>query len=238
MDDDDDEGSASCGGVRSLAIVPVGLSAHREGLTQLEPVSDELAAATIDQVAAWQIIAREKLGYGLVYLSDEFFLQAGRPFPNTKLYDGFWQVDSAAGLTPRLRETWQEALEWRAEDDELPRIPLTVLTSHLAAKAWTREFTPILEAAGVPAVEVIGIDNTFYGNTVTVAGLMTGGDLRRGLLALPNEPRRDVVLSPRVFNNDSLTLDGLTLEELGADSPHRLHVGEEEGFVDFWAELS
>jgi len=62
--------------------------------------------------------------------------------------------------------------------------------------------------------------------------------LRRGLLDLPKEPQRDVVFSPRVFNNDGLTLDGLTLDELGADQPHRLHVGEEEGFVDFWAELS
>jgi NifB/MoaA-like Fe-S oxidoreductase len=236
MDEEEDENS--CGGVRSLAIVPVGLSAHREGLTKLEPVSDELAAATIKQVTAWQKIARQKLGYGMAYLSDEFYLQTGQPFPSTDQYDGFWQVDSAAGLTPRLRETWQESLEWRVEDNELPKLPLTVLTSHLATKAWRREFTPILEAAGAPAVEVIGIDNTFYGNTVTVAGLMTGGDLRRGLLALPQEPIRDVVLSPRVFNNDGLTLDGLTLEDLGADQPHRLHIGEEEGFVDFWAELS
>ncbi len=235
---EDDDVVDSCGGVRSLAIVPVGLSAHREGLTKLEPVSDELAAATIDQVTSWQKMARKKLGYGLVYLSDEFFLQTGRPFPDTAQYDGFWQVDSAAGLTPRLRETWQETLQWRAEDDALPKLPLTVLTSHLAAKAWRREFTPILEAAKTPPVEVIGIDNTLYGNTVTVAGLMTGGDLRQGLLALPAAPIRDVVLSPRVFNNDGLTLDGLTIEELGADQPHRLHVGEEEGFVDFWAELS
>jgi len=187
MNEDDD--ANSCGGVRSLAIVPVGLSAHREGLTKLEPVSDELAAATIEQVAAWQKIARKKLGYGLAYLSDEFFLQAGQPFPDTELYDGFWQVDSAAGLTPRLRETWQESLEWRVEDNELPQRPLTVLTSHLAAKAWIREFTPILEAAGAPPVEVIGIDNTFYGNTVTVAGLAPGSSgfakrapARRGVL--------------------------------------------------------
>ncbi|MBW2704642.1 MAG: DUF512 domain-containing protein [Deltaproteobacteria bacterium] len=235
---DEDDTTEPSGGVRSLAIVPVGLSAHREDLTELEPVSDEIASATIDQVTTWQKIAREKLGYGLAYLSDEFYLQTGQPFPDTALYDGFWQVDSAAGLTPRLRETWLESLEWRTEESELPKLPLTVLTSHLAAKAWKREFTPILEEAGAPPVEVIGIDNTFYGNTVTVAGLMTGGDLRRGLLALPNQPTRDVVFSPRVFNNDGLTLDGLTLEDLGADQPHRLHVGEEEGFVDFWAELS
>ncbi len=225
------------GGVRSLAIVPVGLSDHREGLTQLQPVSDALAAETIKQVHAWQKIARQKLGYGLVYLSDEFYLQTGFPFPNPDQYDGFWQVDSAAGLTPRLRDSWQEALNWAQEDHNLPRRPLTVLTSHLAAKAWRREFTPILKAAKVPEVEVIGLDNTFYGNTVTVAGLMTGGDLRQGLLALPNDPVRDVVLSPRVFNNDGLTLDGLTLDDLQAQQPHRLHMGEEEGFIDFWVDL-
>lgn len=225
------------GGVRSLAVVPVGLSMHRDGLTKLEPVTDEVAAATIDQVDRWQGMAREKLGYGLVYLSDEFYLQTGRPFPETEHYDGFWQVDNAAGLTPRLRDMWQEELEWAAEDGDMPQKPLTVLTSDLAAQAWRREFTPVLEDAGAPEVEVIGLANTFYGASVTVAGLMTGGDLRRGLLDLPMAPVRDVVLSPRVFNSDGLTLDGMTLEDLAADQPHRLHVGEEEGFIDFWQGL-
>ena len=81
------------------------------------------------------------------------------------------------------------------------------------------------------------MDNRFYGHTVTVAGLMTGGDLRRGLLALPAEPVRTVVLSPRVLNSDGLTLDGMTLEDIAAGQPHRVLVGEEEGFVAFWADL-
>jgi len=225
------------GGVRSLAIVPVGLSAHRDGLTKLEPVTDKIALEVIRQVHGWQEIARRKLGYRLVYLSDEFYLQTGEPFPATIKYDGFWQVDNAAGLTPRLRDLWQEELEWAAEDGDMPTRPLTVLTSNLAARAWQREFTPVLEAAGAPPVEVIGLPNTFYGATVTVAGLMTGGDLRRGLLDLPAQPVRDVVLSPRVFNSDGLTLDGLTLEEMAAGQPHRLHVGAEEGFIDFWSRL-
>ncbi|MCP4290771.1 MAG: DUF512 domain-containing protein [bacterium] len=234
---EDSEFDESQGGVRSLAIVPVGLSAHREGLTKLEPVSDTLATATIRQVESWQPLALTKLGYRLVYLSDEFYLQTGAEFPLPEQYDGFWQVDSAAGLTPRLRESWLEALQWADEEGDKPQRPLTVLTSHLAAKAWKREFTPILESFRVPEVEVIGLDNTFYGNTVTVAGLMTGADLLRGLLELPQTPVRDVVFSPRVFNNDGLTLDGMTLEEMSANQPHRLHVGEEEGFIDFWVQL-
>jgi NifB/MoaA-like Fe-S oxidoreductase len=225
------------GGVGSLAIVPVGLSAHRKGLTRLDPVTEQGARQAIGQVHKWQEEARTKLGYNFVYLSDEFYLKAGEPFPEPAAYDGFWQVDNAIGLTPRLRDQWREELEWAAEDGALPTRPLTVLTSHLAAEAWQREFLPVLAAAGAPPVEVLGVDNTFYGNSVTVAGLMTGGDLRRALTALPPAPPRTVVLSPRVFNADGLTLDGMTLDQIAAGAPHEVLVGEEEGLVDFWLEL-
>lgn len=225
------------GGVRSLAIVPVGLSAHRKGLTQLDPVQAQDAQQAIAQVHAWQEEAQDALGYRFVYLSDEFYLLAGQPFPESDAYDGFWQVDNAIGLTPRLRESWKDDLQWACEECEPPSRPLTVLTSHLAAQAWQREFTPVLDAAGAPPVEVIGVENRFYGNSVTVAGLMTGGDLRRGLLQLPAQPSRTVALSPRVFNSEGLTLDGMTLEDISADQPHQVVVAEEEAFVDFWREL-
>lgn len=233
----EDSPPAAPGGIRSLAIVPVGLSVHREGLTRLDPVTPPVAAATIAQVTRWQEQARRKLGYGFVYLSDEFFLQTGRPFPPAESYDEFWQIDNAIGLTCRLRDTWQEELGWAVTDGDLPTRPLTVLTGQLAATAWRREFTPVLETAGAPPVEVVGVQNTFYGASVTVAGLLSGGDLRRALLALPPAPVRDVVLSPRVLNADGLTLDGMTLADLAAGQPHRLHVGEEDGFIDFWRQL-
>jgi len=225
------------GGVRSLAIVPVGLSAHRDGLTRLDPVTPDLAATVIEDVAAWQEEARARLGYSFVYLSDEFYLLADRPFPPTESYDGFWQVDNAIGLTPRLRDTWAEELEWGCEDGCRPSRELTVLTGELAAAAWDREFRPLLESYGAPTVTVVGVPNRFYGHTVTVAGLLAGADLRRALLALPAAPPRTVVLSPRVFNADELTLDGMTLDEVCAGSPHEILVGEEDGFVDFWAQL-
>jgi len=226
------------GGVRSLAIVPVGLSAHREGLTKLDPVTPQIAAEAVDALAAWQAAAHEKVGYGFVYLSDEFYLLADRPFPPTASYDGFWQVDNAIGLTPRLRDTWSEELSWAAADGTVPSLPLTVLTGELAAKAWQREFQPILAGADAPPATVIGVPNTFYGHTVTVAGLLSGGDLRRALLALPEAPVRRVVLSPRVFNADGLTLDGLTLAEVAAGQPHRVEVGAEDGFIAFWSRLN
>jgi putative radical SAM enzyme (TIGR03279 family) len=230
-------GDTESGGVRSLAIVPVGLSAHRRGLTNLDPVTPELAASTIGDIAAWQETALAETGERFVYLSDEFYLLAGLPFPPVEHYDEFWQIDNAIGLTPRLRETWSEDLARAREEDQFPIRPLTVLTGELAAEAWEREFQPVFHEAGAPAIEVIPVRNTFYGNSVTVAGLLSGQDLRRALLELPAQPARTVVLSPRVLNADGLTLDGLTLDQLGADQPHELLVGEEEAFVDFWIDL-
>ncbi len=225
------------GGVRSLAVVPVGLSAHREGLTELAPVTPEIAAEVIGETERWQAEAAAAIGHRFIYLSDEFFLMTGKPFPAPANYDGFWQVDSAIGLTPRLRDRWDEDLEWATQEGALPRRPLTVLTGELAAQAWRREFLPVLRRRACPPVEVIGVPNTFYGNTVTVAGLLGGGDLRRALLALPPEPARTVALSPRVFNSEGLTLDDMTLEGIADGQPHEVLIGQEDEFIAFWQGL-
>jgi putative radical SAM enzyme (TIGR03279 family) len=225
------------GGVQSLAVVPVGLTAHREGLTQLDPVTPEIAAAVIDQVTALQEEARHAWGGPFVHLSDEFYLLADRPFPDAAHYADFPQEDNGIGLTRRLEEVWTEALGWAREDSRMPTRPLTVLTSELGARCFERVHIPALQAVGAPPLEVVPVRNDFYGHTVTVAGLLSGADLRRGLVALPAEPARTVCLSPRVFNADGKTLDDWTLEDIVRDQPHEVHVPDEEGFVDFWAEL-
>jgi len=235
---DQDEFPGTRGGVCSLAIVPVGLSAHRQGLAQLDPVTPGIAQQVIDQISAWQRRAQNELGKTFVHLSDEFYLLAGEPLPPVEQYDDFPQVDNGIGLTAHLRETWSADLAALGAAGRAPTLPLTILTGELAAGAFAREIQPALAASGAPPLEVIGVSNDFYGNSVTVAGLMTGGDLRRALLALPDQPRRTVALSPRVFNVDDLTLDDLGTAEITADQPHRVVVPPEEGFVDFWAGLT
>ncbi|HOX26361.1 MAG TPA: DUF512 domain-containing protein [Candidatus Krumholzibacteria bacterium] len=225
------------GGVASLAVVPVGLTAHREGLTRLDPVTPAIAGRVIDQVAPWQSAAAAAWGGPFLHLSDEFYLLADRVFPPADHYAGFPQEDNGVGLTRRLEEVWLDSLRWAREARRAPKRPLTVLTSELGALAFRRVHAPALEAAGAPPLDVIGVRNEFYGHTVTVAGLMTGGDLRRALLDLPARPRRTVCLSPRVFNSDGVTLDGLALADVAAGQPHEVHVPDEEGFVDFWADL-
>ncbi|MBD3221576.1 DUF512 domain-containing protein [bacterium] len=225
------------GGVVSLAIVPVGLTAHRDGLARLDPVTPEIAGAVIDQVHALQDEAEADWGGPFVHLSDEFYLLARRPFPAAAHYADFPQEDNGIGLTRRLEEVWVEALGWAREDGRMPRRPLTVLTSELGAQCFERVHIPALRGAGAPAIEAVAVRNDFYGHTVTVAGLLSGADLVRGLRELPPDPVRTVCLSPRVFNADGLTLDDLTLDDIRRGQPHEVHVPDEEGFVDFWSEL-
>ena len=221
-------------GVASLAIVPVGLSAHREGLTRLEPVTPEIAQAAIAQITVHQERARRQLDQTFVHLSDEFYLIGDRPLPPPEQYDDFPQVDNGIGLTQHLRQQWAADLEAAATTGRRPQKPLTILTGQLAAQAFRRELIPVLCRPGGAALDVVAVSNGFYGATVTVAGLLSGGDLRRALQLLPHRPRRTVALSPRVFNSDNLTLDDLTLADIAADQPHEVVVPPEDGFVDFW----
>jgi putative radical SAM enzyme (TIGR03279 family) len=225
-------------GVRSLAIVPVGLTAHRDGLTRLQPVTAEIAREVIAQVTPWQHDSQRALGRTFVYLSDEFYLLSETPFPDAASYDDFPQVDNGIGLTSSLKTTWREQLAQRRKAGTHPRQPVTVLTGTLAAAAWTRELAPALFQAGAPPITVLGVPNDFYGPSVTVAGLLCGRDLKRALDALPPQPRRTVLLSPRVFNSDGLTLDDMTLAEIASGSPHEVLTPPEEGFIDFWARLA
>jgi len=224
-------------GVETLAVVPVGLSAHREGLTKLDPVTPAIAAATIDLVGVWQRRCRELADTTFVHLSDEFYLLTGRPFPPQDQYGDFAQLDNGIGLTRGLEQTWREALLERAAHGKLPTRPVTVMTGKLGELAFAQRLLPALDRPGLPAIDLVGVENRFYGESVTVAGLLAGSDIRRALAELPAAPVRDVLLPPRMFNSDDLTLDGLDLAAIAADQPHRLHIPDEEGLIDFWSAM-
>lgn len=221
-------------GVETLAVVPVGLSAHRKGLTELDPVTPEIADRAIDQVHAWQERLLAEHGQAFVHLSDEFYLLAGRPFPPLAQYGEFAQVDNGIGVTALLRDLWRDDLDAARADGDLPTRPVTILTGPLGKLAFDQRLADVLRAPDLPPVEVVRVENTFYGASVTVAGLLTARDVGRTLAGIAAEPVRDVLLPPRMFNSDGVTLDDLRLEDLQAATPHRLHVPDEEGLIDFW----
>ncbi|HOT00229.1 MAG TPA: DUF512 domain-containing protein [Acidobacteriota bacterium] len=160
--------------VRSLGIVPVGLTRHRAGLPALRPPDPSFCRAVIRQVQPHQERWRRRLGVRFAYLADEFYLQAGRRLPPASAYDDFPQLENGIGL---VRDFLEETMA-------LLREPPPVVRVRRAALATGTLFAPLLAQAlrrinrrwGV-AFRALPVPNRFLGPRVTVAGLLAGRDI-------------------------------------------------------------
>jgi putative radical SAM enzyme (TIGR03279 family) len=209
--------------VQSLAIVPLGMTDHREGLVPLDPVTPKMAWDLLRQVERHQRDFQARWGIRFVYLADEWYRLLGRPVPPEPHYDGFPQLENGIGMTRvflnRLARQ-RRVFPWR--DERKRRV--TVVTGSL--------FQPILEPAlsaklartGEPVeVAVTGVENEFLGPSVTVAGLLAGRDILRALRG--RDPGDAVFIPPAALNEDDLFLDDLTLEGLRAEVGVPVHPG-------------
>lgn len=198
--------------MQSLSIVPVGLSRFREGLYPLEPFDAEDARALIARAEAWQEEFFKKTGLHFVHLSDEFYSLAGADVPPEESYDGYLQIENGVGM---MRLFLNEAEEYLSGKRVRPlrRGRLTVVTAPCAAPYIRR----IAEEAGrlVPRrkIEIREIRNDFFGEHITVTGLLTGTDL---IAQLSGTELGDRVLLPgNLFRGEeTLMLDDLTLADL------------------------
>lgn len=198
--------------VQSIAVVPVGLTRHRDKLCRLEPFTKETARAAVEQIEA---VARWSLGENgsrIVYASDELYLLAGLPIPPAEAYEDYPQFENGVGMLRALTDEFLDALE-NAEYAGGERA-VTIATGQAAAPFLSelagqarKKFPPI-------SCRVRAIRNDFYGESVTVAGLLTGGDL---LAQLRGEPLGDVLLlTDACLRRDDLFLDDMSREELSA----------------------
>lgn len=162
--------------MQSLSIVPVGLSCHRQGLYPLEPFSKEDAKALIRQVKPWRERFYEKTGLHFVHLSDEFYILAEEELPKEPEYDGYLQIENGVGM---MRLFWDEAIEAIAE---LPPKTkgfgkISLVTAPSAYGHIQRIVGRILEKMEGGEIQVCCIRNDFFGERITVTGLLTGQDI-------------------------------------------------------------
>ena len=199
-------------GVRTTAVVPVGLTRHRERLPQLRTLTDAEARDVVRAIEAWQRTFLPSLGTRFVFAADELYLQSGAPLPAAREYEGFAIAEDGIGLVRRFTD------EVRRATARLPgRLPrprsVTVVTGEMFAPLMHR----LLETVKVDdlAAEVVPIANEWFGRGIGVAGLLTGQDIQRQLAgrALGNE-----VLLPAVAVRDGagVFLDDLTPADLTA----------------------
>lgn len=221
----------------SIACVPVGLTAHREGLHNLHAYTAVEAEVTLTQILAFGDEMLEKHGTRLVYPADEFFLLAGRPLPDSPFYEDFPQLENGVGATTLLREEFAYALEDLRESGTRPTPKTLTVATGMAAyptiQALAQAFTAVYPQV---KISTIGVTNTYLGNTVTVAGLVTATDL---LAQLGGKVEGKLVLPACMLRRErDLFLDGMRLTELSEKLGVEIVLAENngEGLLQAFAE--
>ncbi len=198
--------------VESVAVVPVGITRHRQGLAPLQPVLEKEAREMIAIIDAQRAANLEKHRTAIVTAADEMYLKARLPMPGPDYYEGYLQLDNGVGLMSLFEEELRGAL--LCEDDALPApAPFTIACGMAAAPFMERMVGLIREKCPGLSAKVIGIRNEFFGETVDVSGLVTGGDLLRQLKGSLNGSR---LLLPIVMLRDkqNVFLDDVTPADL------------------------
>ncbi len=162
-------------GFASCSIVPVGLTKFREGLAKLRPVTKEEAAAVIDQVDEFGGQCLERYGTRMFFCSDELYIRAERELPEEAYYEGYVQIENGVGMLRSLIEEFESGL--RMEDERADGVSRFTIATGVSARPYLQDLVDrAAEKLGVRG-EVVAIENDFFGHTIDVAGLVTGGDL-------------------------------------------------------------
>lgn len=192
--------------VASVAIVPVGLTSHRSSLTPLKNLNPSQAGEVIRISDAFN----GKVSRQFAFCSDEMYLRAEMPIPPYEFYGDFDQIENGVGLIAKFRREFEECLELALK---ARKGGFTVVTG-VDSEQFMRELTENAKSK-FPSldVEVVAISNKFFGETVTVSGLLTGGDIAD---VLKKRVNKKTVLLPRTALREfeSVFLDGMTLKEL------------------------
>lgn len=201
--------------VATTAVVPVGLTRHRERLPALRTLTDDEARALVAAVDAWQAGFARTLGSRFVFLGDEVYLQAGAPLPEASAYEGFPLVEDGVGLVRRFEDGLARALGRPGKADAAPGRAVTVVSGTLYAPRLAR----LLRDAG-PAgarARVVAVPNAFFGGSISVAGLLTGQDIQRTLAAEPDLGEGVLVPAVALRDGDGVFLDDRTPADLARE---------------------
>ncbi len=197
--------------MESVSVVPVGLSKYRDGLYPLEPITAEDAAKTIDIIEKWQKKVYAEHGIHFIHASDEFYILAGRELPEEERYDGYIQLENGVGMIRLLTTEVHEALDEVEGDEE--KEELSIATGKLAAVYLAGFLEEIKKKFPNRKVHLYPIRNDFFGEMITVAGLITGQDL---IAQLKDKPLGSRLLLPECMfrSGEEVFLDDITRQEV------------------------
>ena len=163
--------------ILSLTVVPVGISKFREGLADLEGFDKRSSMQVVETVRKWQKYYLEKMGTRFIFAADEFYLKAEEKLPSYEEYEEFPVLDNGVGMVTKFRHELIKALEQIAELSEDEPFECSLVTGYLTETFMKQCVSLLQEKRPHLKVHIYPVVNTFFGNQITVTGLLTGKDI-------------------------------------------------------------
>ena len=210
--------------MRSVSVVPAGITKFREGLYPIELFTKEEAGAVIDLIESYQQGFYEEYGLHFIHASDEGYITAERDFPEEERYDGYIQLENGVGMMRLFIHEFTEALEALVNSEKYPELrqnlrrTLTIVTGKLTYSTIQSFARQLEEALPGLSIQVFYIRNDFFGETITVSGLITGQDLVKQLKERQNAGIElgDTLNIPSnmLRSGEQVFLDDMTVEQV------------------------
>ncbi len=209
--------------IGSVSIVPVGLSKHRKGLFKLDSFTKETASATIDMVEKFQNELLEKYGTRLVYLGDEFYILAEKNIPPYEAYEDFPQIENGVGMIASFEKEFYDALKSYKKPKNMRK--KSIATGYIMYD-FVKKY--IDELGLSEFVDVYKIKNDFFGEKITVTGLLCGCDIINQLKG--KELGDELILSLSMIKyNTELLLDDVTVSDIEMELGVKVVLCPEDG---------
>lgn len=217
--------------IQSVAVVPVGLTKYREGLYPLSLFDKKGAIETLDLIEKFQNKFFQEYGTRLVFAADEFYITAERELPTEEEYEDYCQYENGVGMMRSLINEFDSAFD-NSEDDEIKECHTSIATGALAYKYISKLIEKTEEKWHNISCKVYKIRNDYFGETITVTGLITGQDL---IAQLKNQPLGDVLLltSNMIKRDSDLFLDDCTISEVEKALNVKIKIIDNDGFSLF-----
>ena len=219
--------SRLCPNLQSIAVVPVGLTKYRDNLYPLRSYTKEEAIEVVRTTERWGDILKKTNEGRVVYASDEFYLVAGLPIPEPEFYGDFDQLDNGVGLLASLEQEFGSALSMAGSFHEKRKV--TIATGVLAYPMMERFAQRVMERFPSVTIQVVKVINRFFGESVTVAGLITGQDLIAQLKEL-DLGEELLIPSCMLRHEQDKFLDDVTREDVEKQLSIPLVTAENDGF--------
>lgn len=209
--------------VRSVALVPVGLTRFRDDLPDLTPVTPPIAQSYLKFIDEWGQRFRDELGECFVYGADELFLISNRELPPASYYDAFPQLENGIGMVRSFLDTWDTE---KSRIKGLPNIGgrFGIVTGELAARFMEPIVAELNDIDGITA-DLIVVQNAFFGGGISVSGLLAGQDICESIKK-QGCTYDGVLLPPNCVNGEGVTLDDMTVPQMSEQVAMSILVGE------------